>query len=137
MDEIFEHRVEPGKGAIWLAAFCVVLLVLAILLNQAYHLMPLVWVAAAVTITWMIVPKPVYGIKIDGEYFVLSAWRKPRYVRLDDIAYLRASNVSDETNIALVYKSGEEEPIFAGDLPDVDVLVVVLAQHGVPVRGVY
>ena len=137
MDEIFEHRVEPGKGAIWLAAFGVVLLVLAILLSQAYHLMPLVWVAAAVTITWMIVPKPVYGIKIDGEYFVLSAWRKPRYVRLDDIAYLRASNVSDETNIALVYKSGEEEPIFAGDLPDVDVLVVVLAQHGVPVRGVY
>ena len=137
MDEIFEHRVEPGKGAIWLAAFGVVLLVLAILFNQAYLLMPLVWVAAAVTITWMIVPKPVYGIKIDGEYFVLSAWRKPRYVRLDDIAYLRASNVSDETNIALVYKSGEEEPIFAGDLPDVDVLVVVLAQHGVPVRGVY
>jgi hypothetical protein len=137
MDEIFEHRVAPGKGAIWLAAFGVVLLMLAILISQAYHLMPLVWATAAVTIAWMIFPKPVYGIKIDGEYFVLSAWRKPRYIKLDDIAYLRASNTSDETNISIVYKSGDEEPIFAGDLPDVDVLVVVMAQHGVPVRGVY
>ncbi len=137
MDEVFEYRIAPGRGAIWLAAFGVVVLVLAIVLNEAYHLMPLVWVTAAVTLTWMIVPKPVYGIKIDAEYLVLSAWRKPRYIRLDDIAHLRASNISDETNIALVYKNGEEEAVFAGDLPDVDTLVVVMAQHGVPVRGVY
>ncbi|MFT7107861.1 MAG: hypothetical protein ACJAVT_002390 [Yoonia sp.] len=137
MNEIFEHRVAPGKGAIWLAAFGVVLLVLVIVINQAYHLMPLAWAAAAVTITWMIFPKPVYGIKVDAEYFVVSAWRKPRYIKLDDIAYLRASNISDETNIILVYKSGDEEPIFASDLPDVDTLAVVMAQHGVPVRGVY
>ena len=109
MNDVFEYRHAPGKGPIWLSAFGVVLLVMAVLFAEAYHLMPLVWVTCAVTLAWMLVPKPVYGIKVDGEYLVLSAWRKPRFVRLDDIAYLRASNVSEETMMAIVYKDGEEE----------------------------
>jgi hypothetical protein len=85
----------------------------------------------------MIVPKPIYGIKVDPEFLVLSAWRKPRFVCLEDIAYLRASDISDETNIAIVFKNGTEEGIFAADLPDTDTLVYVMAEHGIPVRGVY
>jgi hypothetical protein len=137
MNEVFEYRRAAGKGAIWLAAFGVVLLVMAVLLAEAYHLMPLVWVTGAVTLAWMIVPKPVYGIKVDGEYLVLSAWRKPRFVRLDDIAYLRASNVSEETKMAIVYRNGEEEGIFAADLPEIDALVSVMAEHGIAVRDIY
>ncbi len=137
MNDVYEYRRAPGKGAIWLAAFGVVLLLTAVLLNEAYHLMPMVWVAGAVTLAWMLVPKPVYGIKVDSEYLVLSAWRKPRYVRLDDIAHLRASNISEETMMAIVYKNGDEEGIFAADLPQVDTLVSVLAKHGIPVRDIY
>jgi hypothetical protein len=137
MDELFEYRVAPGRGAIWLAAFGVVLLVLAVFFNDADHLMPLVWVAAGVTIAWMVMPKPVYGIKVDAEYLVLSAWRRPRYIKLNDIAHLRASNQSDETKITIVYKTGEEEPVFAADMPDVDTLVSVMAEHGLPVRDAF
>ena len=137
MNDVYEYRHAPGKGAIWLAAFGVVLLLMAVLIAEASHLMPLVWVASAVTLAWMIVPKPVYGIKVDTEFLVLSAWRKPRFVRLEDIAYLRASNISDETNIAIVFKNGQEEGVFAADLPDVDTLVYVMAEHGIPVRDIY
>ena len=42
-----------------------------------------------------------------------------------------------ETNIAIVYRDGAQEAIFAGDLPDIDTLVVVMAQRGIPVRDVY
>ena len=137
MNDVYEYRHAPGKGAIWLAAFGVVMLLMAVLLAEASHLMPLVWVASAVTLAWMVVPKPVYGIKIDTEFLVLSAWRKPRFVRLEDIAYLRASNISDETNIAIVFKNGQEEGVFAADLPDVDTLVYVMAEHSIPVRDIY
>ena len=115
MNEVYEYRNAPGKGAIWLAAFGVALLLMAVLIAGATHLMPLVWVASAVTLAWMIFPKPIYGIKVDPEFLVLSAWRKPRFVRLEDIAYLRASDISDETNIAIVFKNGTEEGIFAAD----------------------
>ena len=137
MNEVYEYRNAPGKGAIWLAAFGVALLLMAVLIAGATHLMPLVWVASALTLAWMIFPKPIYGIKVDPEFLVLSAWRKPRFVRLEDIAYLRASDISDETNIAIVFKNGTEEGIFAADLPDTDTLVYVMAEHGIPVRGVY
>lgn len=137
MNEVYEYRHAPGKGAIWLAAFGVVLLLMAVLLAGASHLMPLVWVAGAVTLAWMAVPKPVYGIKVDTEFLVLSAWRTPRFVRLDEIAYLRASNISDETNVAIVFKNGTEEGVFAADLPSIDTLAYVMAEHGIPVRDAY
>lgn len=137
MNEIYEYRRARGKGVIWLAAFGVVLLLFAVLLAEASYLMPLVWAASAMTVAWIAVPKPVYGIKVDTEFLVLSAWRKPRFVRLEDIAYFRASNISDETNVAIVYKNGDEEGVFAADLPNIDTLAYVMAEHGIPVRDIY
>jgi len=137
MNKTYEYRSAPSKGAIWLAAAGVILLLFIILITGSDDLTWMVWIFGAVTVAWMIMPKPIYGIKVDPEYFVLSAWRDPRYVRLDDIAYLRATNVSDETSIAIVYKSGEEEGIFSADLPEIDILIAVMADHGIPVRDVY
>jgi hypothetical protein len=137
MEDLYEYRHAPSKGAIWLAALGVVLLTLIVVLNDADHLIWTIWVAGAVTVAWMIQHKPIFGIKIDQEYLVLGAWRDPRYIRLEDIAYLRATNVSEETTIAIVYKDGDEEGIFAADLPDIDTLITVLADYGVPVRDVY
>lgn len=137
MNKTFEYRNAPSKGAIWLAAAGVILLLLMILVTGSDHLIWMVWIFGTVTAAWMIVPKPVYGIKVDPDYLVLSAWRDPRYVRLDDIAYLRATNISDETSIAIVYKNGDEEGIFSADLPHIDTLIAVLADHGIPVRDVY
>lgn len=137
MNTVYEYRRTPGKTAIWLSALGVVTLFIVVVITDAYHLTWMVWTAGTVTVAWMLIPKPIYGIKIEGEYLVLAAWRKPRYVRLEEIAYLRATNVSEETNIAIVYTNQEEEGIFAADLPDVDTLVAVMAEHGVPVRDVY
>lgn len=137
MDEVYEYRRAPSKGAVLLAAFGVVMLLTAVIINDADHLLWLVWVSGAVTITWMILPKPVYGIKVDDKHLVLSAWRKPRHVWLDDIDHLRATNISEETNVAVVYKNGKEEGIFAADLPDIDTLIAVMATRGIPVRNAY
>lgn len=137
MNTVFEYRSAPGRGAIWLAAFGLALLLIIVILAKAYHLIWMVWVAGAIMITWMLLPKPVYGIRVDGTHLTLAAWRQPRHIPLDEIDHLRATGVSDETQIAIVYRNGEEEGIFAADLPDVDTLVMVMAERGIPVRGVY
>ena len=137
MDDVYEFRRAPGKGAIWLAAVGVVLLMTAVVLNDADHLLWLVWVTGAVTLTWMLLPKPMYGIQVDKDFLVMSAWRKPRHISLDDIAYLRAAESEIETEVSAIYKDGTEELLFSGDLPDVDTLIDVMAARGVPVRDVY
>jgi len=137
MVEVFEYRSAPGKGVIWLAVFGLAILLALVILADAYHLIGLVWVAGTMTLVWMLLPKPVYGIRVDNTHLTLAAWRDPRHIPLDDIDHLRATGVSDETDIAIVYRNAEEEGVFAADLPDIDILVEVMAARGIPVRGVY
>ncbi|MEL6681623.1 MAG: hypothetical protein AAFQ09_03145 [Pseudomonadota bacterium] len=113
------------------------MLVIAITLTGSEELTWLVWAIGAATLCWMMLPKPVAGIRVDDTHLILSAWRLPRAIRLDDIAYLRATEASAETNIAIVYKNGSEEGVFAGDLPEMDILVDVMAQRGIAVRDRY
>jgi len=136
MSDVYEYRRAPNRGPVWLALIGVILLLVAVIQFGATHLIWLVWVAAAVTIAWMILPQPVSGIRIDRDHLVLAAWRKPRPIALDDIAHLRVDDSGLETHVTIVYRNGGEEVIFAGDLPDVDTLITVLADRGVPVREV-
>jgi len=137
MSDVYEYRRAPSKGVIWLAALVVVLLMVMIVVNEQYQLVWLACVFGSLTVAWMWLPKPVSGIRVDDDYLVLSAWRTPKFVPLDDIAYLRATQISLETDVAIVYKDGRQEGIFAGDLPDIDTLVNVMALRGIPVRDVY
>ncbi|MEM9787213.1 MAG: hypothetical protein AAF801_11975 [Pseudomonadota bacterium] len=120
-----------------MSATAVIMLIIAVTLTGSEELSWLVWAVGAVTLCWMMLPKPVAGIRVDNDYLVLSAWRNPRPIRLDDIAYLRATEASAETDIAIVYKDGTEEGAFAGDMPDIEILVEVMAQRGIAVRDVY
>jgi hypothetical protein len=137
MNEVYEYRRAPGKGIIWLGGMGVVLLLVAVSVTDATELMWLVWVLAALTLVLMLVPRPVTGIRVDDTYLVLAAWRKPRSIALDDIAYLRATQTDPETAIVIVYKDGTEEKTFIGDMPDLETLIYVMAARGIPVRGVY
>jgi hypothetical protein len=137
MNQVYEYRQTPSKGAIWLAIIGVMLLLAAVVINSAEHLMWLVWVSGGVTLAWMIVPKPISGIRIDDDYLVLSAWRNPKPLPLDSIAYLRAVDGNDENPVTIFFKDGSQEGIFAGDLPDIDTLISVMAERGIPVRDVY
>lgn len=134
MNEVYEYRRAPGKGAVWLACIAVVMLLAAVILNGADHLMWLVWTSGAVTLAWMILPQPVSGIRVDDDHLVLSAWRNPRPILLDDIAHLKVTQASLETEVSIVFKNSDEEPIFAGDLPDIETLISVMAKRGIPVR---
>jgi hypothetical protein len=136
MSDVYEYRRAPNRGPVWLALIGVILLLVAVIQFGATQLTWLVWVAAAVTIAWMILPQPVSGIRIDRDHLVLAAWRKPRPIALDDIAHLRVDDSGLETHTTIVYRDGKEEVIFAGDLPDVDTLIMVLADRGIPVREV-
>lgn len=137
MNEVYEYRRAPNRGVIWLSATAVILLIVAVTLTGAEELTWLVWALGAATLCWMLLPKPVAGIRVDDDYLVLSAWRNPRHIRLDDIAYMRATEASAETDIAIVYKDGTEEGTFTGDMPDIETLVEVMAQRGIAVRDVY
>ena len=136
MDDVYEYRRAPNRGVVWLSATAVIMLMLAVTLMGADQLMWLVWAMGAVTLCWMLLPKPVAGIRIDGDFLILSAWRKPHPIPLDEIAYLRATEASAETDIAIVYKDGTEEGTFKGDMPDTRTLIAVLAQRGIAVRDV-
>ena len=136
MSDVYEYRRAPNKGPIWLAFLGVVALLIAVTQFGAIQLIWLVWAAAAVTIAWMLLPQPISGIMIDDHTLVLAAWREPRPIPLDDIAHLRVNEVGIETEVWIVFRNGDEEAIFAGDLPDIDTLITVLAVRGVPVRDV-
>ncbi|MFQ1699036.1 hypothetical protein ACJ5NV_00440 [Loktanella agnita] len=122
---------------IWLSAITLVLLITFVSLTDAHQFDWLIWALGAVTLFWMLVPKPVSGMRVTKSHLILSAWRDPYVILLDDIAYLRATEASAETNMALVFKNGIEAGVFVGDLPDVETLVMVMAARGIPVRDVY
>lgn len=136
MDNVYEFRRAPSKGAMWLAMIAVAMLLAAVVLNQAYDLLWLLWVAGAVTVTWMLLPKQVAGIRVDHEYLTLSAWRNPRPIPLDEIAYLQVTHESLEAGVSIVFKNGDVRGIFTGDLPDLDTLIDVMALRGIPVRDI-
>lgn len=136
MSDVYEYRRAPNKGPIWLAFFGVVLLLVAIIYFEATQLQALAWVFGAILITWMLLPQPISGIRIDKDHLTLAAWRKPRRIPLDDIAHLRVSEAGLDTEVAIVYRDGSVEDIFSGDLPDIDTLIAVLAERGIPVREV-
>lgn len=137
MNEVYEYRRAPNRGVIWLCAMTIVILICVVSISAATHLLWLVWALAAAMLFWMLLPKPVAGIRIDDEHLVLGAWRNPRQIPLDDIAYLRATSVSADSDVTIVYKDGREEGTFAGDLPDIETLSYVLALRGIPVRDIY
>ncbi|WP_341368946.1 hypothetical protein [Yoonia sp. BS5-3] len=137
MKEVFEYRRTRSKGAIWLSASAVAMLIAAIAITGTDELIGLVYVAGPVTLCWMLMPQQVAGIRIDDQHLVLSAWRQPRAILLDDIAYLRVTEASAETNIAIVYKDGREEGTYIGDMPDLDTLARVMAARGIAVRDIY
>jgi len=136
MSEVYEYRRAPNKGPVWLAFIGVVLLLVGVIQFGATQLLWLVWVLGAITIAWMLLPQPVSGIRIDANHLVLSAWRNPRSVPLDDIAHLRVNDTGLEAEVVIVYRDGGAENVFAGDLPDIDTLIAVLAERGIPVRDV-
>jgi len=136
MSELYEYRRAPTKGPVWLAFIGVVILLVGVIQFGATQLLWLVWVLGAITIAWMLLPQPISGIRIDADHLVLSAWRNPRPIPLDDIAHLRVNDAGLEAEVAIVYRNGKVEDIFAGDLPDIDTLITVLAERGVPVRDV-
>jgi hypothetical protein len=137
MNQVYEYRRAPNRGVIWLSAIAMVMLISAVTLTGAAELTWLAWTMGAITLGWMLLPKPVAGIRVDDDFLTLSAWRNPHAIPLDDIAYLRTTEASAETNIAIVFKDGTEEGTYSGDMPDIETLVEVMAKRGIAVRDVY
>lgn len=137
MNEVYEYRRAPGRGAIWLCALMISFLTSVVILGGAQDLLWLICVLGAVMILWMMLPKPVAGIRVDDDHLVLGAWRRPRPILLDDIAYLRATAISADSDVTIVYKDGREEGAVAGDMPDIETLSYVMALRGIPVRDIY
>ena len=135
MDEVYEFRRAPGRGLFVVVTLCVAGLALAVYMTNSTHFLWVVGMGCALTLALMIMPRPVYGIKVNEDFLILSAWRRPRKIPLDQISHLQATNVSDETRFAVVYKDGEYEAIFSLDLPDDETLVEIMAERGIPVRS--
>lgn len=136
MNDVYEYRRAPSRWVIRVFAIAIVLLLVIVILTDADHLMNLVWALSAVTFCWMLMPQQISGIRVDQDYLTLGAWRRPRQIALDDIAYLRVTELSAECTVTIVYKDGREEGTFAGDLPDIDELSEVMAMRGIPLRDV-
>ena len=136
MSNVYEYRRAPNKGPIWLAFTGVVMLLVGVIYFEATQLQALVWVMGALLVAWLLLPQPISGVRIDNDHLTLAAWRNPRPIPLDDIAHLRVSEAGLDTQVAIVYRNGDVEDVFSGDLPDIDTLIAVLAERGIPVRDV-
>lgn len=137
MNEVYEYRRAPSKAVLWLCVCAIIVLMGIIGVTGKLHLIWMICALIALMAFWVLTPKPVAGIRIDEDHLVLAAWRQPRLVALDDIAYLRATSISADSDVTIVYKDGREEGSFAGDMPDIETLSFVMAKRGVPVRGNY
>ncbi|PUB10723.1 hypothetical protein [Yoonia sediminilitoris] len=137
MNEVYEYRRAPNLWVMRLSVVSLALLIMVIALTGAHHLTALAWGLGAATLYWMLLPHPVSGIRVDDNYLVLAAWRRPRAIPLDNIAYLRITEVSAECTVTIVYKDGREEGTFAGDLPSIEALSDVMAERGIPLRESY
>ncbi|PJI92566.1 hypothetical protein BC777_1419 [Yoonia maricola] len=136
MSDVYEYRRAPSRGPFWLALMGAIMLLIGVVYYDATQLAWLTWTAIAVTIAWMPLPRLVSGVRIDHTHLVLAAWRKPRPIALDDIAHLRIWESGIENTVTIVYRDGDQEEVFASDLPDIDTLIAVLANRGIPVRDV-
>ena len=135
MSDAYVYKRRPGRGVIWLAGLVTAALGAMVYTAGLLDLLPVLVLFAALTLGWIFLPRPTYGIKVDNTHLTLAAWRKPRPVPLDNIAYIQAANVSDEISYIIVYKDNEREGIFALDLPDEDTLGDIMGERGIPVRG--
>ena len=135
MTDTFVYKRGPGRGVIWLALAITLGLCAFVFAMNMLQLLPALILFAGLTAAWVFLPRPTYGIKVDGTHLTLAAWRKPRPIPLDSIAHIQAGTISDEISHVIVYRDEEREGIFALDLPDEDTLVEVMAERGIPVRG--
>lgn len=135
MDDTYVYKRKSGRGVVWLSIVVTVALAGAIYGLGHSDLLPVMLLFLALTVGWLFVPRPTYGIKVDDTHLTLAAWRKPRAIPLDSIAHIEASDISDEITYVIVYRDGEREGVFALDLPDEDTLVEIMAERGIPVRG--
>ena len=137
MNEVYEYRRIPGRGIIRLAAAAVVVSFTTVALTGAQYMLQLACVIAPLALLWMSLPRPIAGIRIDDESLILSAWQNPRAISLDDLSHIQILNDDVETNISIHFKDGRTERAMAHDFPPVEILAVVLATRGIPVRGIY
>ncbi|WP_333713228.1 hypothetical protein [Yoonia sp.] len=134
MSNSYVYKHKPGRGAVWLMAVTATLLSGGTYVVGGPELLPAAIMMIGFAAVIALRPRPTYGIKVDDTHLTLAAWRKPRPIPLDSIAYLQAAQISDEIPYVIVYRDKEREGVFALDLPDEDTLVEIMAERGIPVR---
>ena len=135
MNDTFVYKRKRGRGAVWLAAVTAAAVGAGVWWLGLTDLLTVFALFCALTLGWIMSPRPVYGIKVDDTHLTLAAFRKPRPIPLDSIAHIQATEADDENAYVIIYRDGEKEGIFALDLPDEETLVEILAERGIPVRG--
>jgi len=133
MNEVYEYRLARRRGAIWLAAIVIAFLLGFAVANAAPQVMMALWALTGVLIMFTLMSNPICGIRVDDEYLVLNAWRKPRLIPLVEIDYLRMTHWTDDCNVTIVYKDGREEGTISAHMPPANTLACVMAERGIPV----
>ena len=131
MDYVYEYKKRPNRKVTWFAACCIGFLFGFGLLTSDPKILGLVWGLIAVCFLWLLMKSPTAGIRVDEESLTLSAWREPREVPLSKIDHLEIQHWTEDSDVKLVYRDGEEEMIPFGDLPDMNTLSSIMGDFGV------
>lgn len=134
MDDVFEYRLPGRRRAVWLAAIIVVFLIGISGQFQAPEVVWFAWLTLAVMLGWMLMAQPSSGIRVDYANFTVSAWHHPRDIPLAEIDHIRVRHWTEDSDITIVLRNGDEIDVGAGDLPPIPVLEDVMIARGVPVR---
>jgi len=134
MEEVFEYRLGLRRRTTWLVMIGIAALIGYALQDQTPLVMGLIWGLTAVMTVWFLSRNPVAGVRVDEKYLTLAAWRDPKMVLLTDIAHLRMTHWTDDSDLILVYKDGVEEFISGGDLPSIQRFSEVMADKGAAIK---
>ena len=134
MTEFYAYRRSSRSKVVWLCAAAAAAVMIYGITYDVPNIIGLVLVFIFVVIGWQLMANNVRGIRVDTENLILNAWREPRLIALDDIAYLRAEHWTDDPGISIVYKDGTEERTNPRDMPPLSELTEVMAMRGIRIK---
>lgn len=133
MQDVYSYRLQGRRLAVWSAAIGVAMLCMLALYDTAPWFIWTIWLPCAAILLFLLVKNPDSGVHLREDRLILSAWQKPRELRLRDIERIVFVRWADSTDMEVQLRDGTRVRVFSGDIPPMEPFIRDLESAGVPV----
>ncbi|MBW4708077.1 hypothetical protein KX928_09785 [Roseobacter sp. YSTF-M11] len=134
MSETYEYRLPGRRASVWMTLAVVGLLLAVVASEVASWYIWLVWMPSMAMVLYLLLKNPISGLRLTNDMLLLSAWRNPQALLLQDIAKIRFIDWRDGSDMEVHLHSGEVIQAISSDIPPRSSFVRALHQRGIPVE---